>query len=256
MSRVVRPLRSRLIIGLVATLSAVALAGAGAAPATAAPVQQALSYAALGDSYATGQATDCTHPATSYPLQLDRLRSVLLVQDLACAGATTDAARVGQVPALRHGVKLVTITVGANDLDIAGLLAICAPDPSSAACQAAVLTREQALPTLASRIAATVAAVAAEAPRARILVTGYAPLVSSGPLLDGTQALNATIRSAALSVASCRARVRYVDVEFTGHTLDSAHPWFFAAGRDAFHPTPAGERAYARAIARVLHHLR
>jgi lysophospholipase L1-like esterase len=43
---------------------------------------------------------------------------------------------------------------------------------------------------------------------------------------------------------------------FTGHTLDSAHPWFFASGPDAFHPTPAGERAYARAIARVLHHLR
>jgi lysophospholipase L1-like esterase len=246
-----------LLIGLVASLSAVALAGAGAAPASASPAShRALSYAALGDSYAAGQAVDCTHPPTSYPVLLDRLRSVALVQDLACAGATTEAVQVGQVPALRHGVKLVTITVGANDLDLTGLAAACAPDPSSVACQTAILTREQALPALAGRIAATVATVAAAAPRARILVTGYAPLVSTGPLLTATRALNATIRLGALSVASCRTRVRYVDVVFTGHTLDSAHPWFFAAGPDAFHPTPAGERAYARAIATALHHLR
>jgi lysophospholipase L1-like esterase len=256
MPRPPRPLRSRLLVGLVATLSAIALAGAGAAPASAAPAgHRSISYAAIGDSYAAGQATDCTHPATGYPLLLDRLRSVRLVQDLTCAGATTAAVLSGQVPALGHHVRLVTITAGANDLDVAGLAAVCAPDPSSVQCGTAILARQQGLPALAVSIAATVRAVAAAAPRATIVITGYAPLASSGPILAATQALNATIRAAALSAGPCASRVRYVDVRFTGHTLDSAHPWFFAAGPDAFHPTPAGERAYARAIAATLHHL-
>lgn len=257
MSHPKRSVRSRLLLGVLATAVAAALAGAGAAPASAAPSRHhVLTYAALGDSYAAGQSSDCTHTATSYPLLLDRLRSIRLVQDLTCAGATSEVVRLGQVPALRSGVKLVTVTVGGNDLDVAGLAAVCAPDPSSVACQTGIATRQQALPALYVSLQATIAAIGTAAPRARILVTGYPSLVSTGPIAVATQALDSTIRSATLSASTCQNRVRYVDVQFTGHTLDSADPWFNSTGPDAFHPTAAGQRAYARAIAAALHHHR
>jgi lysophospholipase L1-like esterase len=150
-------------------------------------------------------------------------------------------------------VRLVTVTVGANDLDVAGLAQICAAAPSSADCQAAILERQAQFPELFASLRATFSAIAATAPKARIIVTGYAPLTSSGPIFIATQALNAVIRNAVLSVATAGAKIRFVDVQFTGHTLDSPDPWFAAAGPDAFHPTAAGEFEYAESIAVALH---
>ena len=245
---------ARVRTGVLAAVLAIGIGGAGAAPASAAPSSHdAITYAAVGDSYAAGQSRDCTHTATSYPLLLDRLRGIDLVQNTTCAGATTADVGTSQLAALPRDVRLVTVTVGANDLDVAGLVQVCVPDASSPACQTAILTRQAHLPALFASLQATFAAIATTAPRAKIVVTGYAPLVSTGPIYSATQALNDVIRNAALSLARCDVHIRYVDVQFTGHTLDSPDPWFTAAGPDPFHPTAAGELAYARAIAAALH---
>jgi lysophospholipase L1-like esterase len=208
-----------------------------------------LRYVALGDSYAAGQAIDCTHTATSYPLLLDRLPGVDLVSDVSCAGATTTDIVASQLGALDKAVGLVTVTAGANDVDVAGLYTVCAADPASAACLAAIQARQAELPALFANLAAMYSRIAAASPQATILVTGYAPLFSTGPVNAAEQALDSTIQSAVASVAAAGAHIRYVAVAFTGHTVDSPHPWFYLSGPNVFHPTWQGNLAYAAAIA-------
>jgi lysophospholipase L1-like esterase len=238
------------------TVALTALAAVGLTIGTAAPASAStwheLRYVALGDSYAAGQATDCTHTASSYPLLLDRLPSIKLVSDVSCAGATTTTVTTSQIGALNVSINLVTVTAGANDLDVAGLEAVCAANPASLPCAAAIQARQAQLPALFANLAAMYSLIATASPEATILVTGYAPLVSTGPLYTAEQALNSTIQGAVTSVAAAGAHIRYVAVAFTGHTVDSPHPWFFLTGPNIFHPTWQGNLVYAAAIARSL----
>lgn len=251
--------RSGLFSALVAALLATAGLSAGATlPASAAPptVKAVSTYVALGDSYAAGQGggeylNQCYQTEASYPALLDEDHLIKLLRNVTCAGATTLDVQTDQIRSLNPGVKLVTVTIGGNDLDVTGLAAACAVDPSSAGCVTAVLTRQAALPALLEELRDTYAAIAAAAPRATILVTGYPPLVGSDPIHGGTLALNATIRTAVLQVAATGVDIRYVDIAgpFTGHGLDSgADSWFVFAGADALHPSASGYRAYAAAI--------
>ncbi|WP_345764830.1 GDSL-type esterase/lipase family protein [Diaminobutyricibacter sp. McL0608] len=192
---------------------------------------------------------DCTHTASSYPLLLDRLPSVHLVSDVSCSGATTTDVVTSQIGALNRSISLVTVTAGANDLDVAGLQAVCAANPASATCAAAIQARQAQLPALFANLVSTYSLIAAASPNALILVIGYAPLVSTGPLNTAEQALNSTIQGAASTAAAQGAHIRYVAVSFTGHTVDSPHPWFVLAGPNIFHPTWQGNLAYAASIA-------
>jgi lysophospholipase L1-like esterase len=241
------PPRLRLLTGLATLLASAGIVVGSALPA-AAHAGGPVHYVALGDSYAAGQASDCSHPATSYPLRLDALRTVKLLRDRACASATTSTVLSSQLRAVNRGTELVTITVGANDLDVAGLVAVCTPDPSTDACGAALLAREAELPGLYADLVATYSAIAARAPRAEILVTGYPALLSAGPIADAEALLNATIQRAVDTVAATGVNIRYVPVDFSGHTVDSADPWFYRSGPDQYHPTPAGEQAIAAAL--------
>jgi len=249
-----RGARLRLLAGTAALLASAALATGSALPAAASTAShhRVLTYVALGDSYAAGQATDCTHTASSYPERLDRLHRVKLLRDVTCAGATTATVLSSQVGAIRRGVKLVTVTVGANDLGLAGVQAACAPAPSSVACLTAIEAGQAELPGLLASLTTTYSAIAERAPRAEILVTGYPPLVTSEPLASAEEALNATIRSAVTAVAATGVNIRYVDVEFTGHTIGTAQPWFVLSGPNIFHPNPAGDRAIAAALAAAI----
>src|SRR5438067_530054 len=86
-------------------------------------------------------------------------------------------------------------------------------------------------------------------------VTTYVALGDSyaaGQLVPAQGALNATISGAVAAVAAGGVHVQYVDVQFTGHTVDSADPWFFLTGPNVFHPTPPGDQAFAVALAAAL----
>lgn len=242
--------RRRLLPILVSVLTGVALALGPALPAAASPGSRVLNYVALGDSYAAGQALDCTHTASSYPVQLDALHRVKLLRDVACAGATTADVRTSQLGALRHGTRLVTVTVGANDLDLARLEAACTTSPS--ACDAVIAASRDAVSGLLPDLVRTYLAIAARAPHAEILVTGYPLLVASGPLAEAQAAFDATIRAAVEAVAATGVDIHYVDVQFTGHTIGTADPWFVLSGPNAFHPNAEGEAAIAAALAAAI----
>lgn len=251
--------RFRLLAATAALLASTGLMAGSALPAAAAASasgsqHRVLTYVALGDSYAAGQATTCAHTASSYPLRLDALHRVKLLRDASCASATTSDVLSSQLGALNRGVKLVTITVGANDLDVAGLEATCVTVPAS--CLDALASRETVLlPSLPQKLLTLYAAIAARAPHATILVTAYPSLFAAGPIADAELALNGAIQSAVTAAAHQGIDIAYVPVDFSGHTADVPNPadsWYVLQGPDIFHPNARGDAAIARAIAAAL----
>jgi lysophospholipase L1-like esterase len=268
--------------GAIALAASVLLAGAaltadphpGSRPSTGkSPV---VTYVALGDSYAAGQGAGdyenaCLQSAYSYPELLDAEKHVKLAADASCSGATTLDVTSTQLSALakKKGVDLVTITVGANDLNGGTVAAVCSVAFASTECQAALgqayallLPPAPGVPSeISVRLASTHAAVAAAAPAATILVTGYPYLFETPPpaspghdaivqLNSAITVLNSTIEAAVAQLAATGVDIRYVDVTaaFAGHGIGSPDPWINAAGPDVVHPTVEGYEAYAAAL--------
>ncbi len=229
-------------------------------------------YVALGDSFAAGQGggaylNSCKQTRGGYPALLDRAGRIRLVSNQSCSGATTSDVLRNQLGALNGRVGLVTVTVGGNDLNTGGIALACSPDPSTAQCQS-LLDQAQGLLAsgeLARRLGVTFAAIAADAPHARLLVTGY-PILFEPPapgnpafvlistINAATAALNSTIAAVVGNFAAAGVHIQFVDVvaAFAGHGVGSVAPWVNASGPDALHPNPAGYRAYARALRKAL----
>lgn len=270
--------RSHWLTLLLAVLATVAGLTVAATPSAEAGGRhsRSLSYVALGDSYAAGfgagrYVNDCYQSRRGYPALLDRQTQASLRANASCNGATTRTVLATQLSALSPRTDLVTLTVGGNDLGFATVATTCAPGPS-VACQAAInaalalLAPQPTGPSvLATRLGGTYGAVAAAAPRAEILVTGY-PILFEPPvagqqnaavvlaLNSATAALNATIKATVEVTAAAGVEITYVDVAggFTGHGIGSRHPWVQASGPEALHPTARGYRVYAKALTRAL----
>jgi lysophospholipase L1-like esterase len=173
-----------------------------------------------------------------------------------CVGATVDAVVATQLSGLDHRTKLVTLTVGANDLGLAAVTAACLTG-SPADCAAAAAAAQANLPVMAADLAVALATIRAQAPKATVAVTGYPLLLDpslpqSAIVNTGIVALNSVIHG---TVAAAGPGFVYVDVvpAFVGHGLGGLDPWIVAPpAPDAFHPNVAGYVAYADAIRAVL----
>jgi lysophospholipase L1-like esterase len=274
--------RGRFVSVLVAMVTAFAgFVAVGALPAAAAP--RAVQYVALGDSYAAGTAAggvlNCRQSEDGYPTSLLDLGGRIDLQangNVACSGATTSEVVGNQLSALNGDTRLVTLTVGAANFDLSGLLAVCIQMPAS--CEAEIIDRLADLPELGSELTLLYANVAARAPRARVIVTGYphlfeptAAFVDPGIIIAVNQAtdeLNAIIERSVAAANDADINIHYVDVteEFAGHGIVTPitnpsdpsafiHSLSFINGQpdpEAFHPTAAGYDAYADAIAAAL----
>lgn len=176
------PLRHK----LPAALAAVPLLFAAASPAPAATG----GYAALGDSYAAGVAAgdyqqgsgDCHRSNHGYPALWAAQHGPSAFLDAACSGATTQDVLDHQVPSLPAGTGLVTLTVGGNDLGFSDAVIGCLqPITTEDRCTAA-LDHSTALlnDELPGRLDRLLTAVAAAAPGARVVLTGYPHLLETG----------------------------------------------------------------------------
>ncbi len=237
--------------------------GFAAVPAGAAPPPQA-DYVALGDSYAAGQGAapytsgTCFVSRKGYPEIADNHRALVLTSNAACSGATTLSVLTEQLSKVTANTKVVTVTVGGNDLDTTGLLATCFADPS--ACETAALEKRAVIlealtnPTeseLVQRLAAISFSIRAQAPTAKIVFTGY-PMLFDSTFLDPravmvnnlTAGLNSVIAAIAPATGA-----HFVDVApaFMGHGIGSSDPWinYDVANifdRANFHPNGEGYR--------------
>jgi lysophospholipase L1-like esterase len=176
------------VLGVVA--AAIAAAIAGVAPALA---DEPIRYVALGDSSAAGPLVPnqidlpCTRSDHNWP-HVVAARIGAILTDVTCSGAkTTDLGGrqfgfvAPQYDALRPDTDLVTLAIGANDIDMGTVVPTCVSllaDPIRPTCEER-FTRGGG-DELADRVEATAPKVAAalveihrRAPEAEVLVVGY-----------------------------------------------------------------------------------
>ncbi|GAA3767772.1 SGNH/GDSL hydrolase family protein [Microbacterium kribbense] len=289
--------RRAITILAVAALGLTALIGASPAVAAPQPPGTTTTYVAFGDSEAAGTGnlpyadTACLRSQKSYPMLLAATFGP--VASYACSGATTADVRGQILAAARAGdlgadTRMVTLTVGVNDIDFGGvgweqMLIGCNSAPDAATCvQTALGAAVGSLFALTGKIGTTVGAIRQAAPHARILVTGYPLLfgqvtdscsigayqgtpvkLSSAytTLIDtGLTVLNSMIATgvAGYATASGDPGVSYVDVTatFAGHGLcDTGDRWIsgLVSGQAnavrSLHANAPGQQAFARVLA-------
>ena len=260
--------------------------GSPTAPGTAAPARFSR-YVALGDSFAALGSTSsptsgpptCYRAADDYPGVLAADPRIDAAVDVTCGGAETPDMTGRQIPAtppqldaLTADTDLVTLSIGGNDIGY-GDLARCAAGPPAgeAPCRDRLSGEvDSALAALPPALDAVHASIHARSPRARVVVTRYLPLLPASGGCAFTERLgagdlawirgledrldrmvtDAATRAGAAAVLPADAEAhtacapvaaeRYTD--FTGLET-SSHP---------MHPTAAGQRAVAAAVAAAL----
>lgn len=253
-----RGLRSALLVVVL-----LALAVAGLTSASAAPRQPAV-YDALGDSYASGYGVGpyraCGQSDAAYAVQLAGREKVALDDFAACAGATTATlVSGGQLQALDDRTDLVTLTIGGNDIGWSTAVGACLIGDDAQCAGAIAATRAKVENLLPARLDSVYAAVAARAPEATVLVTGYPRLFSPeyGAFLAASpaeqQALNdgADLLDSVIAAAARRHGFGFVDVteRFDGHGVNAPDPWITGPLDPApFHPNAGGWQAYTAAV--------
>jgi len=160
-------------------------------------------YVALGDSFAAGplvlpqeELDPCYRSGVDYPHVLAKSLGVRTFRDVTCSSATTAnildtpqqanvpglAAKPPQLDALTSHTTLVTITIGANDIGLAGTALTCfnpLPPPLGKSCKATqtaggVDRGARAVDSVADKLADTLDAVHDRSPDARVIITSYA----------------------------------------------------------------------------------
>ncbi|CEA09245.1 Lipase 2 precursor [Arthrobacter saudimassiliensis] len=247
-------------------------------------------YVALGSSFASGpglgpraagSVAQARRTTANYPHLLAERLGLRLV-DATSSGAGTAhvmwARQHGQPPqadALTHDTRLVTVTVGGNDIGYATSMMLAGlPVRSVPLLRAAHLVRSAAAPATAARSLALLTAsmllvaqlLRRRAPLARILFVEYLAVVPPDPrmrvpVMSARQAARARLLAAALKQATEQAAAT-AGCELVGvadasgdHHAWSSEPWTSAAllpgGEDAplpFHPNRAGMAAVAAMV--------
>lgn len=265
-------------LGVVAALFA--LVATGALPAQAAGAE----YVAMGSSFAAGPGIPAAQPGSpsacarsdhNYPSLLAG-RLGLALTDVSCSGAVTanvldtpQAGRPPQVEAVGADTKLVTATIGGNDVDYLGSLGTYSCQTSGGTGCGTV--DQNAINTtfgdLQRRLENIANAVHRRAPGATMVFVEYLTIVPPGGACDGVPltgdqlAFERSIatrladftRAAAVNTGS---EVVEVTGASAGHDSCSADPWVekytAPAGRSSYHPNEAGMSAVAGLVEDVL----
>lgn len=242
-----------------ATAVVLGLPAASAAPAP--PIE----HDALGDSYASGYGVEpydgrCGRSEAAPAARLDGRMRIRLDDFVACAGATTmSLVAGGQLDALDESTRLVTLSIGGNDVGWSQPVTACLVG-DDAQCAGALQATSGRITTLLPELLDWVyGQVAARAPQAHVVVTGYPRLFSPehGPYLRASAAEQEALNDAAdllNRVVAERASAHgfeFVDVteRFLGHGVNAPDPWLRGpAEHGAFHPDADGYGAYAAAL--------
>ncbi|MFD9126126.1 SGNH/GDSL hydrolase family protein [Kitasatospora sp. NPDC059571] len=242
---------------------------------TAAPAHAAepARYAALGDSFAAGTGAgqyeaaggSCHRSARSYPELWRAANGPADFLFAACSGALTADVQRDQVPRVPADATLVTLTAGGNDLAFTDAAVACLqPLTTDARCDSALDESERRLrEELPGRLAALYRALDAQAPAARVVVTGYPHLLGDdascpvapahrrarfNALTDGLDEL--------IGTQAAKQGFRYAEVReaFAGHGAcrGAANEWIHPITLplwESYHPTADGQaRGYLPSV--------
>ncbi|WP_433599385.1 SGNH/GDSL hydrolase family protein [Nocardia sp. CA-135953] len=156
-------------------------------------------YVALGDSFAAGagvfpqtELATCSRSAVNYPSLVAKTLGVATFQDVTCGGATLNdlaspqrgvvsGTAAPQFDALTPDTTLVTMTMGGNDIGLAGEALQCGnllPEPYGTSCADTftangVDTFAERTKALAPVYGTAIDEIRARAPKATIVIVGY-----------------------------------------------------------------------------------
>lgn len=255
------------------------------------PVPAGARYVALGSSFAAGAAIGpsksgtperCGRTVNNYATLLaEQLR--LTLDDQSCGGATT-AHVLGpwnelpaQIDAVDAATRLVTVTIGGNDVNYAGnlFMASCTPGDVLQAgkykvtCVAPAAPEEAAYQALEAGLLAIAGRVRERAPGARLVFVQYVSLVPRVPCEVATMPAQYAQMNRAIGrrLSEITARVARrtgsllleADRISRGHTPCDAEPWSNGMTRPIdlthgapWHPNAAGHKAIAAALQDML----
>jgi lysophospholipase L1-like esterase len=246
-------------------------------------------YVAMGSSFASGPglqpasdtdaaARRCTRSSQNYAQQLAS-RLQLELTDVSCSGAKTSHV-LGpwnelppQVDALRADTRLVTLTIGGNDVGYIGGLASASCNALGLAaqlagrpCSANVAPTEAAYVQTAAAMRAIVAEIQRRAPRARVVLVDYTRVLPAHgcceltPLSDADadigRAVAARLERITADVAHDTGAELLSAAQLSrGHDACSAEAWSdgyakttAGSARANYHPNLAGMTAIASAL--------
>ena len=259
---------SRVIFGAAVVASSLGLVAAVTA-VPAADAASSVSYVALGDSYSSGlgagdyvsSSGSCDRSTNAYPEQWAAAESPVSFVSVACAGATTADVLGGQVSALGAGTTLVSITIGGNDAGFSSVMETCVLRSTSSCLNAVSAARAFIISQLPARLNATLQAIRAHAPRAKIVLLGYPDLYDLSKsstciglstrdrfaLDGGADALDKALGTAAANNGDTFADVRG---QFGGHEICDSGSWLHSvdifALSSSYHPNASGQLGYLR----------
>jgi lysophospholipase L1-like esterase len=243
-------------------------------------------YVALGSSFASGPLIpdvadpSCLRSTNDYPALVARALKLSLT-DVTCGAATTEHVidtpqkdRPPQLDAVTPDTRLITITIGGNDVDYSVTNLTCSGAAQSGQdCLGSVVQPadiETKLAALPAELDATFAAIKAKAPKATVVVTPYlrvlpavpAPCPPSVPMSTPTlsylhdfgEKLHTAIKESA-----AREKLRFVDTyRPEGHDACAAPADRWVEGAEpaspavSYHPNAAGMQAQAKMIVKAL----
>ena len=245
---------------------------------TVAPGSQ---YVAMGSSYAAGfgiqpqvpGAGSCGRSELDYP-HLVAARLHLELEDVSCGGAVTanaldtpQGSAPPQIDAVTSKTRLVTMTIGGNDVNYVGTAIECGQPNSTCVVTANPTETDAAFQALPHSLTDLIKAVRTKAPSATIVLVTYVRLVppTACPALHYTPAatrlvasLGARLERVFVTVAKGE-HVRLVDPcaigAAHGPCADGGNKWvagLVATNGFEYHPTVAGHREMARLVEQEL----
>jgi hypothetical protein len=241
-------------------------------------------YVALGSSFASGPMIpdvadqSCLRSTNNYP-HLVAAQLKLALTDVSCGGATTDnilsqpqGAHPPQIGAVTPDTKLVTVTIGGNDVNYTVSNLVCAnAGAKGQSCVGSGVSPDDLnarLAALPAKMAATLGAIKQAAPNAEVLLVSYfrvlppsaTPCPPSVPMTPKDLQLMVGVGRQLASIskrAATAAKVGFVDIYTPkGHEACAtpAQRWVEgqvpASPAFPFHPNAAGMAAAARLIER------
>jgi len=240
-------------------------------------------YVAMGSSYAAGPSIPDTMPglcarSTHNYAHLVATDLGMTLDDVSCSGATSDnvamVAQLGnplQIAAVTADTRLVTITIGGNDVDYASSLSTCGSDGSQgrSCLTSGDVNRDTVsglLNAVEGKLTTMLKKIQSAGPNARVYLVGY-PMVLPDPATPcppdvPMQAGDAEFLGqmgaklqAAFVAAAAAAGVHFVDVYTASRGHDACAPedqrWIVGQatpGATAYHPTALGMSAQADLI--------
>jgi len=252
----VRKTRSILLVAVASVISLVV----GAQPAQAATVN----YVALGDSYSSGvgsgsytsESGSCLRSTLAYSQLWANAHGPSSYRSVACSGAKTTDVNANQLGALSSATTLVSITIGGNDVNFAGVMEDCVLYGTDTCVSEVNAAENQARTQLPGWLDTTYNGIRSHAPNAKVVVLDYPRFyhdlwycvglssTSRKKINEGADVLDGVIQSAAGRHGFVFADVRAAFAN--GHEIcDGSSSWLHSVDWSnivqSYHPTAAGQ---------------